>query len=348
MVKTDDLETLRRFVLWARRIQEHSMVKDWEGLKYHARGSFEGLLDGKFSLVQKLPADEEVFESLAARVRPLTLKNEPVYYVTVLDALERLLEGVTTDDGAKGRFEGLRRAWSAAQIQGKQIHGYALQQMKHDGSEATSIVSDTQLGAAWLYADLVHSEATGSKREALAFPLKERYAAAVRLFSHIAVLAVETLQILEGLQKAKKLAIPESAWEEAVIVGESEFTQEARAFVAEPGSPMPDLRESVEFGERWSKFTVTELLRQDPANHVRVVIDDVGGNVVASYDTAVAHRDAKDSAARAWHVLVAGSVMFKFAFDTRDHQKSVGMFLGWEAHDSTNELKLASAQLLLN
>jgi hypothetical protein len=34
---------------------------------------------------------EEAFESLAARLRPFTMRKEPVYWETVLDALEKLL-----------------------------------------------------------------------------------------------------------------------------------------------------------------------------------------------------------------------------------------------------------------
>ena len=45
MVETEDNDTLRRFVLRARRVQAHSMVQDWDNLLRHAGGSFDGLRD---------------------------------------------------------------------------------------------------------------------------------------------------------------------------------------------------------------------------------------------------------------------------------------------------------------
>lgn len=113
-------------------------------------------------MTRRLPKDEEVFESLASRVRPLTVKSEPVYYVKVFDALSELLGEV--DGGLRSRIEALRAAWDDAEIQGTQIQAYALQSARLDGSSATPRVSDTQLAAAWLYADLVHADAQGAKK----------------------------------------------------------------------------------------------------------------------------------------------------------------------------------------
>lgn len=348
MVAISDEETLRRFVLRARRVQAHSLVQSWDELLYHAGGEFQGQIDvsGRMSITRRMPSDEEVFESLASRVRPLTVKSEPVYYVKVFDAIDRALSNADVDEAHRARLGELRGAWEAAEIQGTQTQAYAVQAARIDGTDATNLVSDTQLAAAWLYADLVHADAQGPKQEALAFPLRERYAAAVRLFSHLAALTVATLKAVEVLRDSSALAIEESPWDEDVVVGESEFVQEARVFVAPLGSAMPDLRDSLALGEEWSAFTVTELLRQDPANHVRVVLSDEAGETIASYEAAVSRRKPDETAAE-WDVLVAGSVVFKFSFDLQDERMTGAHFLGWDAFDSTNELKLASTQLLV-
>ncbi|WP_051620091.1 NYN domain-containing protein [Haematomicrobium sanguinis] len=152
--------------------------------------TFDGRLDlsGQMTITRRLPPDEEVFESLASRVRPLTVTSEPVFYVKVFDAIERVIGNADVNDAFWPRIPGLRGAWEASKIQGTQVQGYAMQSARLDGAEATNMVSDTQLAAAWLYADLVHADAQGPKQEALAFSLRERYAAAARVFSDMAVL----------------------------------------------------------------------------------------------------------------------------------------------------------------
>lgn len=343
-----DSDTLRRFVMRARRVQAHSLVQDWDGLLRQAAGGFEGQLDvsGRMTLTRRLPEDEEVFESLASRIRPLTVKSEPVYYVKVFDAIERNLSGSQIQEERMVRLRELRRAWDAAEIQGTQVQAYTVQSVRRDGTEATKVVSDTQLAAAWLYADLVHADAQGPKREALDFPLRERYAAAVRVFSCMAALTAETLQLIESLRDDGVLAVEDSAWEGDAVVGASELSEEARAYVAPLGSEVPDMRHSLQLTEQWTAFTVTDLLRQDPANQVRVVLRDEDAEVVASYDAAVVRRDPESTSA-AWDVLVAGSVVFRFAFALRGEKVADVEFRGWETFDSTNDLRLASTRLLL-
>jgi hypothetical protein len=343
-----DDETLRRFVLRARRVQAHSLVQNWDELLRRGSGEFNGQLDvsGRMTITRRLPENEEVFESLASRVRPLTVKSEPVYYVKVFDAIERGLENADADEELRARLHDLRRAWDAAEIQGTQTQAYAMQSARVDGTEATNLVSDTQLAAAWLYADLVHADAQGPKKEALAFPLRERYAAAVRVFSHMAALTVATLQLIESLRDDGALLVEESVWNDDVVVGVFELVEEARVFLAPLGSEMPDMGDSLEVGQEWGAFTVTELLRQDSANHVHVVLRTESGEAIASYDAAVSRRSPTDISVE-WDVLVAGSVAFRFAFDLQGEQITGAHFLGWDTFDSTNELKLASTRLLL-
>lgn len=348
MVTFNEHETLRRFVLRARRVQAHSIVQNQEELLRHAQGSFDGRVDvtGQMTITRRLPANEEIFESLASRVRPLTVKSEPVYYVKVFDAIKHLISEADVDDALRARLHDLRRAWDASEIQGTQVQAYSVQSARIDGTDVTNRVSDTQLAAAWLYADLVHADAQGPKQEALAFPLRERYAAAVRVFSHMAALTVATLRIVESLRDAQVLALDHSAWEDDVTVGTSELVEEARAYVAPLGSEVPDMRDSLGLTENWSAFTVTELLRQDPTNHVRVVLRDDDGSITEAYDAAVARR-RRDTTFAEWDVLVAGSVMFKFSFGIQGERMTDAQFRGWEVSDSTNDLKLASTRFML-
>ncbi|NTW39525.1 MAG: hypothetical protein HGA44_06480 [Cellulomonadaceae bacterium] len=348
MAKPTDNEIVTRFVLRARRIEAHSLVQDWDQLTSHAAGSIQLQLDveGKASITRRLPDDEERFESLAARLRPLTVASEPVHYEKVVEALERLIDGAEVPEAARDALGQLRAAWIASELQGDQTQGYALQMITLDGSEATPLVSDTQMAAGWLYSDLVHADPTGPKREALAFPLRERYAAAVRLFSHLAVLTVRTLRLIERLRDLGALTIEPAAWDEAVVVEVSELTEESEVYLSEVGTQLPGADERFELGSEWTRVTVTEMLRQDRTKQVQVVLEGEDGTALATYDAAVAHRSLNDTTA-SWYALVAGSVMFRFEWDRDGEHLGEPRFLGCELHESTNQLRAASYQLLL-
>lgn len=348
MTRLADDETLRKFVQRARRIEAHSLVQDWDELLFHAEGSFSGTLDvsGKLTMVQRLPADEEIFESLASRLRPLTMSGESIHYKKVLSSLRTLIGEANLEAETALDLDRIERSWSAAELQGSDVRGYAVQQVKIDGSEGTNMVSDTQLAAAWLYADLVHADANGKKAEALAFSMRERYSAAVRLFSHLAALTVSTLRLIENLQDAKLIDLGDDPWDVEVTVGTSELVQEMQAFSAPTDTPMPDLRESLNLGEEWKALTITDLLRQDPTKQVRFILRDGTGEILSSYDAAVTHRSMGSEEAK-WYVLVAESVLFKFAFTRDEDQLGGGRVEGMEFFDPTNHLKLASTRLLL-
>lgn len=346
VAKISDEEVLRRFVVRARRVKAHSLAKDLDRLARDAAGGFEVSLDlaGRSSITRTLPDDEEAFESFASRIRPLTVKQEPIYYTRTLDAIEHLSHDV--DDNHRARLDELRKAWEGTEIQGVQVQGYAVQQTQADGSGATGMVSDTQLAAGWLYADLVHADPTGPKTASLDFSLKERYAAAVRVFSRMAMLTIWTLQLVEALRNADSLVVDETAWTDPVVVEVSEITEQAHVFMAPVGAQEPDLRESLEWPAEWSPVTVTAMLRQDSANHVRVVLRNEAGSTIVSYDAAVARR-GKDGISNTWDVLVADSVLFKFAFERRDESTLDGKYLGLDVSDSNNALKLAATRLML-
>lgn len=343
MVDSGGNGTLDRFVLRARRIAAHSLVQDRAELRRHAEGSFSGTLDtsGSMTVVQELPDSEEAFESLAARLRPLTIKSEPIYYAKVLSALD----AVAADED-KPRIERLTHAWSAAEIQGTQVQGYSLQQSKMDGSDATGPVSDTQLAAAWLYADLVHADATGPKQAALAFPLTERYAAAVRVFANLATLTLATLELIQTMSDAGRVIITPEALTGDVVIGKTQLVREARGYVADLGAAPPDLRVSPGWPAEWKPFTVTEMRRQNPANRVRVRLRGSDGGDIAAYDSAVIHRDM-DAGSGQWHVLVGGCFVFKIGIERESGAVVGGRFDGIHELTGTNELGLAAARLRL-
>jgi len=336
-------DVLSRFVLRARRIAAHSLVQDRAKLQSHASGTFKGTLDttGTLTMVQELPDDEEAFESLAARLRPLTVRREPIYFGEVFAALE-----AAQTAKYQGRIRALRYAWNAAEIQGTQVQAFSVQQSKADGTEATDFVSDTQLAAAWLYADLVHADATGAKKAALVFPMVERYGAAVRKFAHLALLTLETLELVESMADDGLIDLDSEARTADVVVGKSELVRETRAYVAEVGTTPPDLRMSRGWPDDWKPYTVTEMLRESPTNRVQVTLRMADGETLAEYDGAIVRRSV-ESDSREWHVLVGGCFVFEIGLDYAGDKFVGGHFDNLQILSGSNELRWSASRLWL-
>ncbi|MHA3722558.1 hypothetical protein ACXR2T_01635 [Leucobacter sp. HY1910] len=346
----DDLTVLARFVTRARRIEAHSLVQNEGTLIAYAKGTFKVTLgfDGVATIRRPLPENEEEFESLVARIRPLTLKSEPIYYAKVLGALERALEQITPDAEVAFEFQALKVSWESAELQGTQVQGYSVQRSRIDGSESTKNVSDTQLAAAWVYADLVHADAQGPKAEALAFDLEERYAAAVLVFCGAAVRVVRTLRLIEHLKAAEILDLADELWSQKVTVDTTEIVEEAEVFMAPVGAPMPNLMTSVEMGEDWKSVSVTEMLRLEIANRVTVLLRD-GDRIVDTSDAAVMRRE-NDEDSMTWEALIAGSALCRLVFDAESGRiRSIRSIRSMELQflDHTHALKLSSYEFKL-
>src|SRR5699024_7549534 len=185
---------------------------------------------------------------------------------------ERLLGEGELSEEFKSQVNSLRRAWTAVELRSSEVQMYSMQQFRRDGSQISSRVSDIQLAAAWLYSDLVHADVKGEKRKALSFSLEERYAAAVRVFSKIAILTISTLRLIEALRDVNLLVLGEGLWEENVSVKSSELVNQGRVYFGPVGSQMSELNDVLTSGDGWKEFTVTELLRQSSANQVRISI----------------------------------------------------------------------------
>ena len=144
----------------------------------------------------------------------------------MLAAIERTIDGFEVDEKQRAMLGDLGRAWrQVAEIQGTEVQGFAVQRVRVDGSEATGMVSDTQLAAGWLYADLVHADPRGPKADSLAFSLSDRYVAAVSIFSRMAGLTVATLVLVEALRDSGVLAVDPTAWQGPSVVAVSAFRE---------------------------------------------------------------------------------------------------------------------------
>lgn len=343
-------DSIDLFVLRARRIAAHSMAKDRAALRRLGQFTMSGTiaLDGTMEMTRSLP-EEEVFESLAARVRPLLLKTESVHYVAVLDAIEeRLLTADLPIDDKSALNEDLaklRENWSRFDTDSDTVLGFSMQSSLLDGTEATPQVSDTQLASAWLYGDVVHVDLKGKKTDGQLFSVKERFSAAVMYFSLVADLALTTLDYLKVLNKLGALSLSPQALDEPVVVAASELVDTASAFIAEVGTPAPDL--SVSSGdapEGFKQLTVVDVLRMDPRNEVDFVLEDGTGQQVASYAAAVSNRRQVDGRLF-WSALIENVLEIELSFSASEVTLSDGRLENVRAHTESNTTLLAEAEL---
>ncbi|MGR6978372.1 hypothetical protein [Mycobacteroides abscessus] len=196
--------------------------------------------------------DEVQFESLATRVRTFTLKRDRLYWPKVLDALDRLTG--LEDERLRSRSELLRNAWSkATERDTRQERAYRLgYQFGEDGEQFH--FTDIDIAYAWLYQDVAHGDEVSTGY----FDVKERYRAAVVVFSGMALVAIETLHYLNDLVAFGFLDLPVGTFSDPVVVTDREYVKQAYWFETEPGadlsvldSEMPqDLRPAFELAKR--------------------------------------------------------------------------------------------------
>lgn len=113
--RTDEqlIEIVERFVLRARRIFAYSLCADEVGLANLADGAWYSTRKGGIESISRLLPNEEVLESLAARVRPLLLQDDGVHYNAVLNALSSLLIRSGRPEDA-GWCKELKKSWQSS------------------------------------------------------------------------------------------------------------------------------------------------------------------------------------------------------------------------------------------
>ncbi|GAA2975387.1 hypothetical protein GCM10010483_19390 [Actinokineospora diospyrosa] len=343
-------DTVRRFVVRARRVAAHSLVRDWERLIELAqdRVTMRLSLTGVARTSMRLPEDEEVFESLVARLRPFLLKDERVHHARLFKAIKRMVVqgGTGFDEDRQGRFDELRAGWQQLAGDTPRLQTYSVQGFDEQGQPLTPVVADAVLAAGWLYADLVHAQPRPGLEEAARFSLAERYTAAVRLFSKLAMLTAHTLAFINQLRDDQLIEIGRAAWDTPVEIDSAELTQEGVVFVAPAGTEGPAwIPGSLEVAQGWRSLTTTEAIRMDTANQVEVVLSGDDGERVAAYEAAVLRRDTTDTELR-WRVLVNDAVEFTFALDITA-EVTTPRLLHWDLHQDTNRQLLVSSQFLL-
>jgi hypothetical protein len=236
MPAMSDRERVQRFVMRARRVTEHSLVREHKPLLNKLyRGSVDvrveqNLKTGEASHTLKLELPpEELFESWAARLRPFTIPKEPVYWVPVLNSVERLLSQGTRTEIVD--MDSLRKSWKDA------VEGTGTAQAYFVMTESGR-VTDFKLANEWLNSDALHSQVaqTAVAREV---DLNERYYAAACVFSRLGHWVDYTLYFIAFLHGAKLIELDASAFNDPVVA-DGRIERKMEMYSAPVGSvPMP-------------------------------------------------------------------------------------------------------------
>lgn len=295
-------EVLERFVIRARRVKAHSLVQDGSVEKYaktQMTVSFS-MTTGATTIKDVVVPDEEVFESLATRLRPFIVKSEPIYLPNVFRAIRSLVPV----DALGEKDEDLEKALVSAEqrfehrFREQDVETYAVQLFDGEGNPESGYVSDAVMAGSWLYTDTVHADPHGEKAEGKKFGYRARYAAASPFFCELAILVVSMLIIVKALVEKGDLTISDAVWSEPVTYAEAEETEGERVVegsmrVFPVGTILPDgvRLEDIPGGVEATPM-VLDLLA-DPEGHAVLTVYEESGEPIATYP---AYRRLRDDA----------------------------------------------------
>ena len=285
-------EVLERFVIRARRVKAHSLVQDGSVEKYaktQMTVSFS-MTTGATTIKDVVVPDEEVFESLATRLRPFIVKSEPIYLPNVFRAIRSLVPV----DALGEKDEDLEKALVSAEqrfehrFREQDVETYAVQLLDREGNPESGYVSDAVMAGSWLYTDTVHTDPHGEKAEGKKFGYRARYAAASPFFCELAILVVSMLIIVKALVEKGDLTISDAVWSEPVTYAEAEETEGERVVegsmrVFPVGTILPDgvRLEDIPGGVEATPM-VLDLLA-DPEGHAVLTVYEESGEPISTY-----------------------------------------------------------------
>lgn len=231
------MDNLARFVLRARIVQDHSLAQDIKALEkltnidfrlVYRKNSVTG--EEYFSFCDiKVPHTEQI-ESAAARVRPVFLFSDGIFYV---DVLAFLYEKIVDDDEKKIILKLLRECQMADPDYPKSGKG------KRAGDGGSGF-SNKDLAGSWLYGSLLHDD---EKRRTFsdATGIDSAYHAAVHSVSAMMLCVIKILHFIKSLVRDGKLDLDPELWKgDVTFKGTTlSFPGKVSVFVAEVGTPIP-------------------------------------------------------------------------------------------------------------
>lgn len=215
-------QTLERFVIRARRVKAHSLVRSGEVKKYaKPSGTITMSATGEISIKDHVITDEEALESLTARLRPFIVKSEPIHLPEVFEAINSCVTDDALTEDMRKALESAK-SWFNHRYEEKDSRAYAIQMLDKGGNSLTDYLSDALLADSWVYTDVVHADPQGDKAEGLKAGYLSRYEAGSSFFCEFALVIVGLLNILKDLDNKGVLQLDRRVWEEPVTYEEAE------------------------------------------------------------------------------------------------------------------------------
>lgn len=280
------INILERFVVRARRIEAHSLVRSRK-IEEFAQPNYTLSFNGSSVSIRlnSRPEDEEVFESLAARIRPCIVDSEPIQLEKVVAATRILTSEIELTE-RQFNLLGSVDAWCKNHIA---PNSYAPISSHEEIEEADSgevtPASDTLLGLGWYYADLVHADPKQEKKATLKFPYDARYNQGVLLVSYLALIILTLLRMIRDLDSTHDLGLSPEIWEAQVTAGGGPFEfGVGEAYVGPAGCEPPvgaPLDQMPEF-KKLNEVTARRMQYPSCAVDARFVDDD--GAVIDRYE----------------------------------------------------------------
>lgn len=227
-------DTIRNFVTRARIVQDHSLAADKDHLSQLATHtwSIRVLTMGDDITYEcqpfHFPPTEQV-ESAAARVRPIFVTSDGVWYEAVLSLLHQAVSA-NADMASIGRL--LDQFRSADPDYPESLRGKS----RGPGDP----VSNHALAGAWLYGHLIHADARRQTYTS-STPLEATYYTASRTVAAMVLATVEALHFIEQLTVRGVLELAEDLFTDPVTVQGTEWTPPGKVtvYTAPLGQPPP-------------------------------------------------------------------------------------------------------------
>lgn len=280
------VDILERFVVRARRIEAHSLVKNHK-VKELVHPKYALVFNGSsvsMRLVSR-PEDEEVFESLAARIRPCIVDSEPIQLEKTVAAIHILTKNVKLTEQQLKLLDSIN-AWYEEHLA---PHSYAPiashEEIGKLGSDKVTPASDTLLGLGWYYADLVHADPKQEKEAALEFPYYARYNQGVMLVSHLALIICSLLRLIRNINEAHDLGLSPDVWTSQVTAGSGPCEVDVETAYIGPAGHIPDQGASLDETPGFKKLDLVTAQRiRCPSCAVDAQLVDGAGNVLAALE----------------------------------------------------------------
>lgn len=235
--KKFNMDNLARFVLRARIVQEHSLSQDIEALEKLTKVDFRFVIRKNDVTGEEylgfddinVPHTEQV-ESGAARVRPVFLLSDGIFYADVLAFLYEKI----TDDIKREEILALLHGCQSADSE------YPDSGRKKRAENEEIGISNKAMAGSWLYGSLIHDD-ENRRTFSDAVGIEHVYLAAVRAVTRMMLSVIGILDFIKLLVFEGKLDLDPNLWSEDVMFEGTtlSFPGEVTIFVGEPGMIPP-------------------------------------------------------------------------------------------------------------